>query len=486
LNLRTSFFLPCLLSLFSLCSYAQTDTAVPVKFIIDQIVLTGNKTTHNTIITRELTLHEGDTLTTYQWEKENQRSRQNLLNTLLFNFVNVSYSIITPLTDAGEIVHQAAVSCVHVIVTFDFKERWYTIPIPIFEFYDQNFNTWWLNKNFDRLDYGLYLSRTNFLGRKQILTLTCRLGYAEQYGITYTLPYINTHQNSGISCGVTYNRTHEIPYMTIGNKFVFYDNSQNHVREDLTARFAYTFRQGFYNTYFADVRFTHAQVADTLRYLTENYFANNQSVMEFFSVNLGFVRDRRDSKAFPLEGYYINLGYNKSGLGILNNESLDIWQIGAIFRKYFNISGRLYGGFAFKGRWSGNSAVPYYLQSTIGFRDYIRGYEYYVIDGQSYGLLKNEIRYQIIKPHVRKIPFVPLEKFNTFHYAFYASLFADLAYVEDKYDQVQQMNTLSNSMLYGYGAGIDFVTYYDIVFRVEYAFNKMGENGFVLHLNSPL
>ena len=43
----------------------------------------------------------------------------------------------------------------------------------------------------------------------------------------------------------------------------------------------------------------------------------------------------------------------------------------------------------------------------------------------------------------------------------------------------------SNEFLYGYGLGIDFVTYYDIVFRVEFSANKFGETGLFLHFNAP-
>jgi hypothetical protein len=96
------------------------------------------------------------------------------------------------------------------------------------------------------------------------------------------------------------------------------------------------------------------------------------------------------------------------------------------------------------------------------------------------------LRYQIIKPQIKTIPFLPLEKFNTFHYACYAGIFADMGYVQSLNEQSQMMNSLSNTVLYGYGAGIDFVTYYDIVIRAEYSFNRQGENGFFLHFNSPL
>jgi hypothetical protein len=115
----------------------------------------------------------------------------------------------------------------------------------------------------------------------------------------------------------------------------------------------------------------------------------------------------------------------------------------------------------------------------------VRGYEYYVVDGQRFALGKAGIKYMIIKPHVMKLDLIPSDKFNTFHYALYAELFADGGYVEDKL-YGETINPLANGYLFGYGAGLNYVTYYDAVLRVEYTFNKMGEHALFIHLSSPI
>ena len=57
------------------------------KHIVAGIVVEGNKRTKERIILRELTFHEGDTLTTDVLYERVERSRQNLMNTALFNTV---------------------------------------------------------------------------------------------------------------------------------------------------------------------------------------------------------------------------------------------------------------------------------------------------------------------------------------------------------------------------------------------------------------
>ena len=484
LFLRLTFLL-LLLSTDSL--YAQITLVPCPKVIIDSVAFSGNKLTKDDIIRRELIFRAGDTVTSAELDQLIQRSRQNLLNTSLFNFVTVFLKNPRDLNaDFVLDTLEATIGYCHCVIKMDFRERWYLWPQPILELFEQNINTWAKNPTLNRLSYGLYLSRYNFLGKKQVLTLTCKLGYAEQYGVSYTIPYIDRWKKSGLIFSCYFTQTHEVPYSSFNNQFLFYKDDGSPVRKEVSARITYTYRIGIYNTIAGECRYNHAWINDTIMRLSDNYFTDNQTTIEYFSLVLGFISDHRDNKPFPLKGYYINLSANKAGLGILGDEHTDLLQFGASLRGYWQIAGRLYAGVGYKGRLYAEKNVPFYLQNTLGYRDYVRGYEYYIVEGQNYSLLKNELRYQLISPHVKKIAFLPLEKFNTFHYALYAGIFADLAYVQSKDIQSMTKNTLNNTLMYGYGLGIDFVTYYDIVLRVEYAFNRMGENGLFLHLNSPL
>jgi hypothetical protein len=74
--------------------------------------------------------------------------------------------------------------------------------------------------------------------------------------------------------------------------------------------------------------------------------------------------------------------------------------------------------------------------------------------------------------------------FSTFHFAFYLNAFFDVGYVED--DIYNMQNPLANSILNGYGIGLDLVTIYDYVFRMELTRNDLGETGFFLHFRQPI
>ena len=62
--------------------------------------------------------------------------------------------------------------------------------------------------------------------------------------------------------------------------------------------------------------------------------------------------------------------------------------------------------------------------------------------------------------------------------------YLDMGYVDSK--TLKSNNFLTNTFLYGGGLSLDFVSSYDIVFRVEYSINKMKEHGLFLHFVAPI
>lgn len=157
----------------------------------------------------------------------------------------------------------------------------------------------------------------------------------------------------------------------------------------------------------------------------------------------------------------------------------------AHYKHFWPLSRRFHAAAGLSGKYSFNSKTPYYFTKGLGYRrDFIRGYEYYVMDGQHFGLLKTGIKFTLMPKKEVYAPFIPLNKFATIPFAFYLNLFSDLGYVSDT--QFNETNYLNNTWQYSYGAGIDFVTYYDMIFRLEYSINKLGESGFFLHFTSPI
>lgn len=446
---------------------------------IVNITITGNKTTKPFIILRELTFAVGDTLWLFNgMDDEVEQSEHNLLNTSLFNFVTITHRI-------DSVSEQERIGLIS--INIEVKERWYTWPAPVFEVTEPNLNTWWRNgHNLDRASYGLMLTRYNFRGRRETVAAIARFGYSQQFGGQYSVPFLNKNKTIGVTLTGLYTRNHEVSYATRNNQLVFYKDPDYRIRKEVSASAKFSYRKGIYQRNTLEVKFTDLSVFDTVIDLSHDYFVNGSDRMRYFTLSYQYFRDYRDVKAYPLTGYLCDVEVTRHGLGILPGENLNLTFVAASVRKWFQLGGsRFFGAAMVRARWLPGPVPPYYHQRALGFSTYVRGFEYYVIDGQSYVIGKSSFRYQILKPRVFTFKWFPMEKFNTLHLAIYAGVFADAAYVDDRASVATDNNRLGNSLISGYGAGIDLVSYYDLVFRFEYAFNNLGEGGFFVHFGAP-
>jgi len=442
-------------------------------FIIDSIVLSGNNITKDFIILRELSFKAGDTISPGKLFSVFQISQQNLLKTSLFNFVNISDSLVS----------QGDFSRIH--VHLDFIERWYLWPFPIFEISDRNLNVWWQDKNFDRVSYGLFLTKENNRGRMETLRLLLRFGYDERYELSYQIPYINRSQTVGAGMGMGWIQNHEVPYQTIDNKQEFIRDDNKYLFTNYYSYFTLTHRPTLFQYHRIQLRFNYYSFGDTVLALNPNYSFNGSKKNEYFTLFYQFTSDHRDSKVYPLEGRYFLGQISKSGLGITKNDNLGMMDLMGSYRKYWELPDNLFLSTDWTGKISTNRDQPYFYQRGLGYdRNFVRGYELYVIDGQSYLLSKNTLKYALIPPKVSTLGFIKSEKFSKIHYALYANLFVDMGYV----DAFRNYDTedLAKTLLLGAGVGLDLVTYYDMVLRVEFSINKKGEAGIYFHLQNTL
>jgi hypothetical protein len=246
-----------------------------------------------------------------------------------------------------------------------------------------------------------------------------------------------------------------------------------------------SYRKKINNTHSLDLSYNYYELDDTVNKLNPNYFYTNNSNNISLEINYQFKNDYRDSKAYPLKGYYFDINFSKKGLGILKNEKLNLLDIETNIRKYLQLNNKFYFAAGSTTKLSSNGFHPYRIEKALGYvRNFVRGYEYYVIDGQNFELVKTNFKYELISRKVNKIDFIKTEKFNTFYYVVYLNAFVDMGYV--KSNDYDISNTLVNSFLCGYGIGLDYVTYYDKVLRLEFSINKLGEKGLFLHFMAPI
>ena len=447
------------------------DVILPEYIIVQDILLEGNNSTRRHIIQRELLFSPGDTLKRTDIHRIIESSRENLLNTSLFNFVNVSM-----------IFHEAFPLA---SIKFTFVERWYIWPFPIFEVAERNLQDWLLKPSFARTNYGAYIVKENFRGRMERLSLLVRAGYRQNYSLSYSIPYINNAQRLGIGFSIGLNQRNEVDYATRDNIQLFYSEPDGFALRHFYVNTRLMYRMGIHHTHHLLLEYNHYRFADSLLILNPLFSPGSETFAPFFSIGYEFKNDHRDFRPYPLKGYYFDIRLRRQGLGILSNEKMDLTTAETSMRRFWQLAPRWYYAAGVNAKTSLGNFQPYYLQQGLGFRgDIVRGYENFVIDGQHFAVLKSNLKFALIPSTVSRIRFIENQKFSLIHYALYVNFFTDFGYVHDRY--FFKDNPYSNAFLAGAGVGFDLVTYYDKVFRTEFSMTRQGDFGVHLHLIAPI
>jgi outer membrane protein assembly factor BamA len=456
------------LSLLSFSVKAQTDSSQQYK--INSISISGNIKTKDRIIIRELVKKSGDSLTLKDLPAINQRSEFNIFNTYLF----IYDSIISKVNENTKTIDY----------TIKVKERWYIWPIPFVDFLDRNVNAWWRNKDLDRLNYGVTIGLENFTGVKDRMILIAKTGYANQFGFNYRLPFLNKKQSVGAYAQFLYTEYNKLHYVTQNNEQQFIVSEKAHLRSDRSSRAGIFYRPHLFLQHSFDIYYNHITISDSVRRSNSSYLFKSSRLAEYVGIQYKFTFDDRDNKIYPLSGTMLEGVLIKDGFEVQSNSPLNTVQGVVALKNYFPIGKRFNFANQIRARYlNSTQPLPFAFNQALGYTYNVRGYEYNVIDGQNYFLLKNSFRFELIKKKFHEVGVLKkLKPFSTVPFYAYLNLFYDGAYVKEAY--YKQSNSLANAWQHGYGIGLDLVTYYDLVIRFEYSYTKQNAGGFYIHFTS--
>lgn len=477
-----------LLLLFSACAYCQTPQSPSngnsdgseadnnsgtsqgedVYVTVENIFVTGNKKTRESIILRELGVEVGDVVLRTDLEKIVENDRNNIVNTQLF--LTVDLQIIDIAFDRVEIIIKVS-------------ERWYLFPVPVFKLEARNFNDWWTNweRDFDRVSYGMKLYQYNLRGRNERLKLEAQFGFTRRFELDYRIPYIDKSQQNGLILQVGYDENNDINYITEDHVQQFIDFGTR-TRENVYGSITFSHRPSFYSFHYFTLSYQNAKVADSIAVLNPNYFLDGRTQQQYFRFRYRFRKEARDMIAYPLKGYAFNFTIDKLGLGIYDD--INQLELDADYNRFFDlgknyfISTRLSGNVSFPRR------QPYVNSRALGFRpNFIRGYELNVIEGQSFFLHKFVFKRRLINTNFRLDGIIKRDEFNNIPLAIFLKTYFDGGIVNSHINETVN-DRLVNRYIFGTGIGLDVVTYYDFVMRLEYSMNNEWERGFFLNFRS--
>lgn len=457
-----------LLICFLLLGTSHLTMAQISKVCIQSINIIGHKKTKTTLIQNELNIRVGDSIALQELQPRLDQNKRFLINTLLFNYVEVK-------------IIKWEEQTVHILIVL--KESWYIFPLPQFELADRNFNVWWTRHNRDirRVNIGMWLIWRNLTGYNDLLKVIVQFGYTRKFELDYTLPPMGQKRKFGFNINALYSDNKETAYNTIKNKLIFYNNFDISERQfqRIRGRFRGYYRRTLFETQQLELAFLQLGISDSIATFNPNFFLANKRLQRSFSLKYTYILDKRDIRAYPLNGFYVKAILDKQGLGIFKD--INQLQLTAHLGHYMQIGRHLSIATNIKGRYSFiRSKMPYYNNRALGFNDdFVRGYQYYVINGQDFLLFQTDINIKVLDVDIPLFRKFPVSYLQSLPLKIHVRYHLDLGYVWDRF--YAQANQLSNTDLIGTGLGVDLIFYsYNIIVQFEYTFNKNGEKGLYL------
>lgn len=453
----------CASSLFAWCQ-SQDDS-----FTLRTIIIEGNKRTKERYITRELSFEIGkiykrsDLDSIYEWNKN------RIYNTFLFN--TIDFELVNESNNEADL---------KVIV----DERWYFYPEPVLKPVDRNPLDWWVNrgKDFSRVNYGIRMTHFNFRGRGEFLRVWLQTGFSNIVTVRYRIPYIDRNQKHGLIFNLGYLDSKNIAYTT-ENNIPRFASSDNKVRYINLNSISHSYRSAFYGYHYTTIGHSRMKIAQGVVDLNENYLGNNRTLQRYFFAGYNFIWDKRNNRNYPTTGEFFSISMLRNGLGVYN-DGVSYWEGSLDLKKFWELKPKLFLASDLNVLTTFGSDRAYYNYDKIGFKkDVLRGHDLYVVEGSSYVLQRNELRYLIFGKtyNIKKI--MPIKQYQTFPIYIYGKIFVDQGYVRS-YAGYTGSDLLTDQHLTSYGAGIDLYSVYDRVFRFEYSKNTLGETVYTVNFLS--
>lgn len=428
---------------------------------IDSIIFKGNEKTKNQILFRELDFKTGDSLAINSLEARLEYNRRKLMNTNLFIWVKA---------DLSQLPNG------HLKFSFEFLEQWFILAYPIFQLADRNLNDWWARgHDFNRSIYGMHFIHNNFQGRNEKLIIKAETGFTQKLDFTYSNPYLDRKKTLGMAVNAIYSTSKSMAYKTRNDTLLFLTDEKI-LRERWVGGITIRKRIKFYDLHTLELKYNHSIVSDTIVKLNPNYFLANTKEQNYAQLQYSFSYDFRDLAAYPLRGKKYDISINK--VGFLPADQVNFWEITGAMAHFFDLGSNFFLSTQLKGKISQNTNIPYANIRGLGYgNEMVRGYELNVLDGKSYFLNRNTLKFQLLNK-IFKLPFLPIKQFNQIPIAIYPTIFYDFAYVHNDFSESE--NKLINKWISGGGLGFDVVTYYNLVCKFGFPVTNGNKIGLVL------
>jgi len=448
---KHAFFLVILFCFFTECMQAQIKIAA--------IDIEGNKKTKDYIILRELPFHVGDLIAKDSLAYYNKLAEEQLINTSMFIDAAVNTSNIDSL------------SC---RIKINLKERWYFFPIPTFKWADRNFSQWWNQQHasLDRVNYGITLRESNFTGKNDNLAIGFIAGYTQQAILRYQFPYFDKKLKYRIGFGMQYFTQKEINTSTSFDKQIFYKTDAV-IQKGYRSNINFLYRPNLYERHNFQIGIGQNEISDSAFFIQPAFLPTLNKSFNYIDFSFSYAKIKFDYNAYPTNGGATEFSaYHRFS----ERSNLSSFQFRKIIARPLS-----HASFVF---FESNTQIKFlpnhnYIDGRLmGYGNLqMNGLEYYVVDGSAGSLFRAEWHHALGSFTVKNL--IAKKILPEVKYRFWFKAFTNLGYVYS--DRPINYTKLSNTLLRTAGVGLDIISIYDFVLKIDYSVNQLGDKGLYLH-----
>ncbi len=464
-----------ILFFISFMIFALPAMAQQVDWIrVQKINIEGNKKTRTNVILRELNLHEGDSVAILDIARRLEEIRLRVMNTAMFT------NTVVNLKDLDLETHKAS-------VLIKVYEPFYVWSTAYIELADRNFNVWLSEKkaSLGRVNFALNPVWRNPTGRRDYLKGILQLGYTKKLELEYVLPAFDNRQHFGWHSNIYYTSAKEVVYNTNYDKPTFYFDEKKGQLNRFRIYGGLSYRPRLESMHRLRLQYENTRIgAFTADSLNRNFLGSGKTEQRFASLEYHFTFDRRDIIPYPEHGSFTSLTVEKEGFS--TKASVNTLYVTAFWAKYLNHKKWSFESIAKARKELIGKRLPYLNNQALGYgQDFLRGYEYYVIDGSDYAYWKGTLRFKFFQKKYDIKAMMPIEKLKKYVSVFpiraFLTLQTDIGYVNNRFPN--PLNSLVNKPLYSIGFGAAAVFYHDDVVELEFS-NRLVDPPFAPPLRS--
>ena len=371
-------------------------------------------------------------------------------------------------------VRSQFIDSTQVLIKIKVSERWYLFPIPYFRWVDRNFNQWWneQNRSLDRVNYGVSVRQANVSGNNDKLTAAFITGYTQQSLLRYQIPFIDKKLRYGVSFGWQSFTQKEINIATQLDKQVFY-KTQDVIQKGYRTNATVLYRPNLYERFSFQAGFGKNEISDSAFLMQPSFLPSLQKTFSYVEAAVSYTQLHFDYNAYPTKGQSTDiLWYQRFS----KNSNLTSLQFRKIWARPFSKNNFVL--------LESNSLVKFLPNNNytdnklLGYGNMqMSGLEYYVVEGNAASIFKASWHHSLGTMNVKNL--ILKKRLPFIKYQFWVKAFTQLGYVYN--EQPPAGNRLTNTLLRTAGIGMDIISIYDFVLKIDYSLNQLGNKGLYLH-----